>query len=178
MSFKLAKCPVCSYDLTGLPATHRCPECGFAYDQQTLVWRSGKAPRMWVLLGGVACVIGISALMNARFLKGALFAGIGGSMAYLWHATRRERFVALGPNQLVFRDEAADVRSIAWIDIERLLPPGADASWRVKMRHDQPDIILGVGPIIGSAITRFSEAAQERIRAAHAAEAACPVSTR
>lgn len=31
---RLQKCPKCGYDLKTLPARHRCPECGFAYDEQ------------------------------------------------------------------------------------------------------------------------------------------------
>lgn len=31
-------CPMCDYPLTGLPAAHACPECGFRYDENTRVW--------------------------------------------------------------------------------------------------------------------------------------------
>ena len=34
----ITRCPVCLYDLTGLPSNHRCPECGFEYDETTRVW--------------------------------------------------------------------------------------------------------------------------------------------
>lgn len=30
------RCPVCGYDLHGLPADHRCPECGFAYTEEAI----------------------------------------------------------------------------------------------------------------------------------------------
>lgn len=33
----LNNCPICNYDLIGLPKNHRCPECGFEYDEGTLV---------------------------------------------------------------------------------------------------------------------------------------------
>ncbi len=39
---KLSRCPQCDYDLRTLPEEHRCPECGFSYDQSMFVvygWR-------------------------------------------------------------------------------------------------------------------------------------------
>jgi hypothetical protein len=36
----ITKCPVCRYDLTGLPKNHRCPECGFEYDETMVVWNT------------------------------------------------------------------------------------------------------------------------------------------
>ena len=35
-------CPRCHYSLRGLPESHRCPECGFPYGQETLVWGEGN----------------------------------------------------------------------------------------------------------------------------------------
>jgi len=32
-------CPRCDYDLQGLPVDHKCPECHFAYDATTHVWK-------------------------------------------------------------------------------------------------------------------------------------------
>jgi len=47
----LTHCPVCRYDLTGLPRNYRCPECGFEYDGTTLVWRTPIIPRALLLVG-------------------------------------------------------------------------------------------------------------------------------
>ncbi len=41
----LTRCPVCRYDLRGLPAEHRCPECGMAYDSTVQIWREGVSNR-------------------------------------------------------------------------------------------------------------------------------------
>ncbi len=37
--YGISGCPRCDYDLTGLPSQHACPECGFAYDEHTMVWK-------------------------------------------------------------------------------------------------------------------------------------------
>ena len=42
----ITRCPVCRYDLTGLPKHHRCPECGFEYDE-TMRWWPGRKPSLW-----------------------------------------------------------------------------------------------------------------------------------
>lgn len=46
----LTHCPVCRYSLTGLPRNHRCPECGFEYDQTTVVWRPPVFPRWFLFM--------------------------------------------------------------------------------------------------------------------------------
>ena len=50
---RLKTCPSCDYSLTGLPAEHYCPECGFKYDAATHVWTQDnrmKASGLLVLL--------------------------------------------------------------------------------------------------------------------------------
>ncbi len=34
----LTTCPKCTYALTGLPSAHRCPECGFEFDEYSWAW--------------------------------------------------------------------------------------------------------------------------------------------
>jgi len=46
---RLKRCPVCEYGLCGLPSRHQCPECGFAYDEKTLVLRP-EGHRRWILV--------------------------------------------------------------------------------------------------------------------------------
>jgi hypothetical protein len=41
---RLATCPRCDYDLSALPARHRCPECGFVYDEGMFVLEGWHVP--------------------------------------------------------------------------------------------------------------------------------------
>ena len=45
-SAPLTHCPICRYDLSGLPKDHHCPECGFEYDASMRVWIARPA-RWW-----------------------------------------------------------------------------------------------------------------------------------
>ena len=64
----IAICPLCDYDLKGLPTEHKCPECGYEYDDATIVlpcW-TGKGKRTsWRqrLLLVVVVICGILALL-------------------------------------------------------------------------------------------------------------------
>lgn len=43
----ITHCPICRYDLPGLPPNHRCPECGFEYDESMRIWRPGRTLRQF-----------------------------------------------------------------------------------------------------------------------------------
>lgn len=48
--FVLDSCPLCEYDLRGLPSPHTCPECGFEYDEATIVlpcWVTKQGRESW-----------------------------------------------------------------------------------------------------------------------------------
>lgn len=50
----LTECPECRYSLAGLPANHRCPECGFEYDVTMEIYR----PRAtWLVIGSVLLTV-------------------------------------------------------------------------------------------------------------------------
>jgi len=67
----ITKCPVCRYDLTGLPKNHRCPECGFEYDETMRVWQSGVAHARGFVLSALACRV-LAAMEALRFVGGVL----------------------------------------------------------------------------------------------------------
>lgn len=67
----LDRCPACRYSLQGLPSVYRCPECGFEYDDKTLVVEMFDRPWKNPLLGAeilmlMYLALGLSyQLMNA-----------------------------------------------------------------------------------------------------------------
>lgn len=65
----ITNCPVCRYDLTGLPRNHRCPECGFDYDETMRVWY-GRKPRWWV---GLVSITPMLLMLGALLWNGLRF---------------------------------------------------------------------------------------------------------
>lgn len=43
---RLNRCPQCGYDLTALPASHTCPECGLKYDQSMFILEGWNLPSL------------------------------------------------------------------------------------------------------------------------------------
>ena len=62
----LSHCPGCGYNLTGLPVDYQCPECAFAFDSRTRIWRA----RRFCENGGPLAAVTIVLLLSwiARFL--------------------------------------------------------------------------------------------------------------
>lgn len=65
---RITRCPRCGYELSALPNRHRCPECGFVYDEQMFVLEGWRLPglREW---GKTAFVFGPVAAIAAGVLR-------------------------------------------------------------------------------------------------------------
>jgi hypothetical protein len=62
----LSHCPICLYDLAGLPNNHKCPECGFAYDESMRVWTKELSPlraKATAILTVVCTIVFVSAVL-------------------------------------------------------------------------------------------------------------------
>jgi hypothetical protein len=62
----LSECPSCQYSLCGLPAPHRCPECGLAYDAHTFAWVIAQPPSLTLTLVIATLVAVVSARLLSR----------------------------------------------------------------------------------------------------------------
>ena len=84
----LVNCPQCGYSLEGLPASHRCPECGAPYTRELLVFRAGvKRARLAMFLLCLVVQVPwfvIHGLPQSRLLTFSLFALWIGAIAGFW----------------------------------------------------------------------------------------------
>ncbi len=146
------RCLRCDYSLTGLPAAHRCPECGLEYDEQTFVLggivrgtrgqRPGRAA-LWVV---VALGLWPGAAVIAPLAMGTA-GGFGClAVAVLWIALlvyliATSRRGGQGVEQFVFSAGgfgycanltpagAADAQVIPWSDVDTVLVERKGANW-------------------------------------------------
>jgi len=134
----LIRCPLCTYSLRGLPDRHRCPECGYDYDQRMEVIEQ-SATLAVIFLGCLAmAAVGLFILWPIQLRGlGVVFAPIG--LVYmLWYVTRffagYHNKVVIGPDgiQLIKRRRVRD--RFSWSQISRVT--GGRGSVELRDRHD------------------------------------------
>jgi hypothetical protein len=140
----LQNCPFCDYSLKGLPAEHRCPECGKPFDRR---WRLfGDVPssykrrpwvKIWVALGiGYLCFA--QCVMVIEFIS--RFDGASSppsiptigdfshllspivilTVAYIFYRRYGRRFVAVGPCGIVkCRKRRGTIKHYTWAEVGR-----------------------------------------------------------
>ena len=125
----LNECPVCSYCLRGLPATHRCPECGFRYDGSTVVWQSPRAAAfsaLWIyaaclaMAGWCSILFSMTADSARSLVVLAVLAGWMVMAAVPNRPGHRRPFVAASAMGLVMRLRGRRTRTLPWNDIADL----------------------------------------------------------
>ncbi len=120
----LTECPACHYDLTGLPKTHRCPECGFEYDEtMRVLWTPDRRAR-WLFVIEIILLALFAPQFVALSLKGfdgwqaycgvAWLVGVAFYVPLLWRARRTRAFVLVGAEGLCYRAWLSRVERIPW----------------------------------------------------------------
>lgn len=113
----LHRCPMCDYDLTGLPAAHQCPECGFQYDDATRVWGGVKPQASYYRAAATVTICGLAAVFQAYLGYGMMLGGAVFKLGFLIPLTiaaiaiptvrRRRRWpplAAVTPNAILHRN--------------------------------------------------------------------------
>ncbi len=124
----LTACPICGYSLAGLPGEHRCPECGFAYDESMRVWMRSKAPTgltntfflmaaFFLVSDVVTRLVEGSSFSLSNFAKPMLFA-MGGVISHRYAA--RERYLVVGATGVVVCNFTSGPKWYPWEAVERV----------------------------------------------------------
>lgn len=118
---KLKRCPVCGYDLSGLPAAHVCPECGFNYEKQLFELKMHRKP---LRIGSKLVVFGIAFFFASLFI-GLLLSKIDAAIVIIagvfmfcaplvdQYIRRRQSFTVLFTDDGVFHNQGRT----AWTDM-------------------------------------------------------------
>lgn len=150
-------CPACCYPLTGLPGVYRCPECGFEYDEATIVFKPSSPWRTYVSTLGAAAVLAYFLLPIALSIAVDLLGPtpgyvvslliFGGPLAVLaWRVRRANkigRFAAMTKSGLFIRN-IGGLHVINWDDISTV----AVQDMRPWMKRRSKEAIIGLHGIL------------------------------
>jgi hypothetical protein len=155
----ITKCPVCRYDLTGLPRNHTCPECGFEYDESMRVWfPRGKTPGWyWIIVSFFTSLFTIHLISYVRggfsLTSKGLFTLTGDvlilfSWAWsiaVWHTPGP--FIVIGSRGLAYRGPFGATRNMPWDCV--VFPDGAMHPRRRKGDRTKA-LLLPIGGLLES----------------------------
>ena len=126
----LSQCPECAYDLRGLPPPHRCPECGFEYDEFTRVWKPRRPARLYLTLLGSAGFVWLWIIPGvgskgwtdiAWLFAGALWAiALAYQICRCFVSNRRGRYIAIVPGGIRIRT-IGESKLIPWTSVRGVM---------------------------------------------------------
>lgn len=124
-------CPLCNYALTGLPSPDACPECGFRYDESTMLWMGNPRTRqratltkfvsIWLILmlGGL-WLGGFSLSASNILLSVPLLLGIALLLYYTAVGFRRIPFACVSTDGVCYRYPNGRPHMIPWSQIRSI----------------------------------------------------------
>jgi hypothetical protein len=149
-------CPMCGYEMRGLPEVYNCPECGFECDPLTVVFRVGPPARNpYSICFGVAALLMLLSSQTGPIFEvniailGLMAIGLG---APLFRKERRKRFTsALVIDRTGVRADDAEARmwAIPWKKIARAHCSGVTGVLTLYDHRDTQLLTLG-GRFLGT----------------------------
>lgn len=164
----LTECPECRYSLAGLPANHRCPECGFEYYVSMEIYerRRNLKLNLIVVLIGTAFMVLFTSMAVYRFIVASdryLLVLAVANVALLGHGwyqfgQMRQRpvanYILFGRERIVWRFEYY-FRDLRWADVTDVTYSEALAYVRIHLGpwrgHNIPHALIkliGPGPAV------------------------------
>ncbi len=117
----IGKCPNCGYSLVGLPLEHRCPECGFEYDRDSVLFAE---PRVWwkalLAINAIALVVaGVLWVWHGSLVTEGLFLlpfvlMLGG---WVWHLRAKKHYILVSPKRIRVFGRGDGVESYPMLEV-------------------------------------------------------------
>lgn len=90
----LARCPLCAYSFVGLPDHHTCPECGFVYEREAVMFSQRRRPWKVLCIAHGALLLGAVIVFVWRgVLSPALALGAVGVVGFGWRLREPKKFI-------------------------------------------------------------------------------------
>ena len=90
---KLARCPLCKYSLVGLPNHHMCPECGFAYEREAVLFSQRRWSWTVLCIANGMMFFGGIIVTVLRGVPSGWLAGAIGVVGFAWRLLQPKKFV-------------------------------------------------------------------------------------
>lgn len=139
-------CIYCDYDLSGLPSSHDCPECGRPYDRFSRKYSGRSDSRLLLILNvlGVFYMAGglAESLSDQHYMRSVVYAFLGmvcmlgawQSLRYANSGAGNRQYISSTPRALLIQLDATDPVVLAWNDLASIDVEGGLCRSKVVIR--------------------------------------------